>query len=44
MELTEQQRQSVTEWLAAGASLGGEGMQMAPAEPPSDEPPPTTHR
>ena len=30
--------------LAAGASLGGEGMQMAPAEPPSDEPPPTTHR
>ena len=30
--------------LAAGASLGGEGMQMAPEEPPPDEPPPTTHR
>ena len=30
--------------LAAGASLGGEGMQMAPEEPPPDEPPPTTLR
>ena len=30
--------------LAAGASLGGEGMQMAPEEPPPDEPPPTAHR
>ena len=30
--------------LAAGASLGGEGMQMAPDEPPPDGPPPTVHR
>jgi twitching motility protein PilU len=30
--------------LAAGASLGGEGMQMAPEEPPPDDPPPTAHR
>lgn len=30
--------------LAAGAPLDGEGMQMAPGEPPPDEPPPTTHR
>ena len=30
--------------LAAGASLGGEGMQMAPEEPPPDDPPPTVHR
>ena len=30
--------------LAAGASLGGESMQMAPEEPPPDDPPPTAHR
>jgi twitching motility protein PilU len=30
--------------LAAGASLGGEGIQMAPEEPPPDDPPPTAHR
>ena len=30
--------------LAAGASLGGEGMQMASDEPPPDGPPPTVHR
>ena len=30
--------------LAAGASLGGDGMQMAPDEPPPDDPPPKAHR
>ena len=30
--------------LAAGASLGGEGMQMTPEEPPPGDPPPVAHR
>ena len=30
--------------LAAGASLGSEGMQMAPEAPPPDDPPPPGHR
>lgn len=30
--------------LAAGASLGGDGMQMTPEEPPPGDPPPPGHR